>query len=582
MTKLKVLIPLLLTIFLVACGASALERAATAVSEGNDTEAVAEYTTAISEGLSPAEQYTALTGRGAAHNRLGNTADALTDYSSALTVTNDDGSPAGDRAAVYRARVDILRGAGQAAEAATELRQWLSLEPQRVDLYVELGQLYAETEDWENMVASMTAALDVSPENATALTLRGTAYLELREYELAIADLKASLNGEVDAAMSDIDRQSNLADAFYELGQALYNLGEPQDALVNFDEALTYAESDTDIARIRAERGFIYSELGEYDAALADFDDAISRDPNMAIVYSYRSYVYADLGEYDAAIADADNAIALGTDLSDSSRSAILHARASALLNNGQYEEAVVSATDSINLEGVDSPDAARTYSMRSRANRFLGDYEEALADADKAIELGAADIGALDGFYYNRSAAYYFLGDYENALADQQASIEVGGATPGNYEYMGDIYSAMSDYQNAIASYQVAIDLDPSDPWLRNYLGDIYYEMEDYVSAEAEYRAAISIDGSYTRFYDNLGFVLRLQDRYDEAVEAYTSQLALDPEDGYAYYGRGISYYFLNMDAEAIADLQAARTYDLGQDFIDVINARLSEMGAE
>ena len=579
MNKMKYFIPLLLALFLVACGASALEKGNTAASEGDYAEAVTQYTAALAEdGASPADQFTALSGRAAAQNQLGNGADALTDYGSALTLTNEDGSPAGNREAVYRSRIAILQSDGDLAGAATEMRQLLSLTPQDLNLYIELGEVYAELEDWENMVASMTAALDIDPSNAAALTLRGTAYLKLREFELAITDLKASLSGDVASA----EANTNLVDAYYELGQVLYSLDQPADSIANFTEALNYAEIDTDISRVRAERGFVYSETGDYDAALADFNEALTLNPSMAIVYSYRSYVYADLENYEAAIADADKAIELGSDLSDATRSAILHARASALANSGSFEEAALSASESIALSGENSENAARTFGLRSRIHRSLGDYQAALADAQKAIELGASDIVALDGFYYASSIANYYLENYEAALADQQASIGVSGEEPSaaDYEYIGDIYDSMGDFENAVAAYQVAIQLDPEEAWYHNYLGDIYYGADDFASAEAEYRLAIEIDSTVPRFYDNLGYALNWQDRYEEAIAVYNTMIEVAPDSGVAWYGRGLNYYYLGMNAEAIADLQNAKTFDLSQGYLDRIDELISEMG--
>ncbi|MEM9776518.1 MAG: tetratricopeptide repeat protein, partial [Chloroflexota bacterium] len=394
-----------LFIFLTGC-ASALDRAQQAVDEGNYEQALVEYDAALAEELAAEDRYTALTGRANVNNIQGNADATLSDLAEALTVTNAEGAPAGDLKAVYRSRIDILTAEERFTDAADEVGKLMPLDSGNVALFLEQGQLYAQAEAWEEVVSSMDGALAIDSASADALTLRGTAHLELRNFEQAIEDLKASLNGDVAAAMSDIDRKANLVDAYYELGQALYRLGDYQPSIDNFTEALTYAETDEDISRTLAERGFVYSELGEFDNALSDFDQSISLDPSLAIVYSYRSYVYVDQGNYEAAIADADQAIALGDDLSENTRSAIFHAKASAMLNNGQYEEALVAATQSIELIGESDPDTARTFSMRSRINRNLGNYEAAVADATKAIEIGANDIAALPGFYYARSVA--------------------------------------------------------------------------------------------------------------------------------------------------------------------------------
>ncbi|MFK7801910.1 MAG: tetratricopeptide repeat protein [Anaerolineae bacterium] len=554
---------LLLLLILTACGASSLEKAATAVEEGNYNQALVEYDTALTEELSSADTVAAYTGRAWVYNEQGNTVAALGDYAAALSVTNEDGTPAGDLKSIYRSRIDIMAENGDSAEAAEEIGKLLSLDSGNLALYLEQGQLFAQAEQWENVVSSMDGALGVDSTSSDAYTLRGTAHLELRNFEQAIEDLKSSLDGEVAAALSDIDRRSNLVDAYYELGQALYSLGEYQRSIDNFTEALTYAETDNDIARTIAERGFVYSELDEFDKALSDFDTALSLDPSMAIVYSYRSYVYVGQENYEAAIADADKAIELGDDLSATTRSAIFHAKASALLNNGQYDEALIAANESIRLEGEDSPDAARTFSMRSRIHRNLGDYEAAVADADKALEVGANDVGALPGFYYARSIANYWLDNFDQALADQLASMELGNPNAGDYEYLGDIYYFMDDVNKAAESYETAISLDPTNAWTHYYLGDIFEANGEDDKAAASYEEAITLEPSEITFIQALADLKWFAGDYDGAIAGYQQALQVDPTDPWLHNYLGDIYYEIDEDASAENEYRTATQLD-------------------
>ena len=51
-------------------------------------------------------------------------------------------------------------------------------------------------------------------------------------------------------------------------------------------------------------RGAEYYRKNEVDRAMADYDEAIKRDPNYAVAYSNRGIAYRDKGEHDRAIAD--------------------------------------------------------------------------------------------------------------------------------------------------------------------------------------------------------------------------------------------------------------------------------------
>jgi tetratricopeptide (TPR) repeat protein len=58
-------------------------------------------------------------------------------------------------------------------------------------------------------------------------------------------------------------------------------------------------------------RGASYNNKGEYDRAIADLNDAIRLDPNLAFAYTNRGFSYNNKDECDRAIADLSNAIRL-------------------------------------------------------------------------------------------------------------------------------------------------------------------------------------------------------------------------------------------------------------------------------
>ena len=55
--------------------------------------------------------------------------------------------------------------------------------------------------------------------------------------------------------------------------------------------------------------GSAYANKGQYDRAIADFDEAIKLDPEYALSFYNRGCAYAMKGQHDRAIADYDEAI---------------------------------------------------------------------------------------------------------------------------------------------------------------------------------------------------------------------------------------------------------------------------------
>ncbi len=58
-------------------------------------------------------------------------------------------------------------------------------------------------------------------------------------------------------------------------------------------------------------RGTVYGEAGRDDQALADFNKAISLDPNYAQAYANRALIYRKTNKLDLALADDDKALTI-------------------------------------------------------------------------------------------------------------------------------------------------------------------------------------------------------------------------------------------------------------------------------
>jgi len=139
--------------------------------------------------------------------------------------------------------------------------------------------------------------------------------------------------------------------------------------------------------------GWEKGNKGDNQAAIADYDQAIRRNPDYAAAYSNRGNARSDLGDNKGAIADYDQAIKL-------------------------------------------KPDYANAYNYRGNARTALGDKPGAIADYDQAIKLNP-DYAAA---YYNRGIARKSLGNKSEAIADFQKAADL-------YQKQGK----PDDYQDAL-----------------------------------------------------------------------------------------------------------------------------------
>ena len=126
------------------------------------------------------------------------------------------------------------------------------------------------------------------------------------------------------------------------------------------------------IRRAYNNRGNIWFHRGDFDRAIADYNQAIQLDPKYGVAYTNRGSALGSKGNFDRAIADFDQAIQL-------------------------------------------DPKDADAYYSRGRAWSGKGDLDRAIADYNQAIQLNPKYGNA----YVNRGSAWGNKGDLDRAIAD-------------------------------------------------------------------------------------------------------------------------------------------------------------------
>ncbi len=189
-----------------------------------------------------------------------------------------------------------------------------------------------------------------------------------------------------------------------------------------------------------AQIAYDYAEAGDYQKAIANYDEAIRLDPKDDLNYSARGVLYAFLGQYERAIQDYDEAIRI-------------------------------------------DPQYAEDYNNRGVAYNHLGLSERAIQDFDEAIRLDPKD--AIP--YYNRGNAYLNLGQYERAIQDFDEAILLDPQYEDAYYNRGVAYAILGQYERAIQDFDEAIRLDPLDADTYYLRGLVYEELGKSTEAELD-----------------------------------------------------------------------------------------------
>ncbi len=253
-------------------------------------------------------------------------------------------------------------------------------------------------------VEQLNLALQQDPHLTNAYVLRGQVRLELSQLPQALADF---------------DQATRLAprrpEPYFYRGLIRQSQGDLQGATAELTELVRLHPNAPHHLRLAE----LLMQQGSLPSALAHLEETIRRDPTSAPAYACRATVYGYLGEWEAALSDWSQAIRWDPSPAHYYRRGVAYAWAD------RYGEAVADLSRSLEIE-PQQPNA-----LYSRGNLLyaLGEIKAALDDYERAFRL-EADTNRIDlsdeyGLY-ERGLAYWNMGDRETALSGLQAALQV------------------------------------------------------------------------------------------------------------------------------------------------------------
>ncbi|MFI1607771.1 tetratricopeptide repeat protein [Streptomyces griseofuscus] len=336
-----------------------------------------------------------------------------------------------------------------------------------------------------------------------------------------------------------------------QLGENLQDAGTDASFLVAALTQLLANPAITTTARTLAHaiRGREHRNAGAYEAALADYNTALTYDPDYERAVWGRGMTYWLMGRRQEALIDFDRAVELKPEDAEN-----LASRGALYGRLHRYDEALTDLNHAIQL----NPEDAWAIASRGQTYWLMHRYDDALTDLNHAIQLDPEN----EGIIASRGETYRLMGRYDDALTDLNHAIQLNPDQDWIIANRGQTYRLMGRYDDALTDFNHAIQLDPEDAWAIASRGQTHRALGRYDDALTDLNHAIQLNPDQDWIIANRGETYRLMGRYDDALTDFNHAIQLDPEDAWAIYESAVVLRLLGSEGAAERWRRAAEVF--------------------
>jgi tetratricopeptide (TPR) repeat protein len=510
--------------------------------------------------------------RGIVHKFRDEFSEAQADF---LQVIELESAPGNTFSEDARQQIDELKALEAKKEHFQNLKAKQNEPLETAAKYIERGQTYLKTGEWEKAYLDFGEAIRLEPTNAEAFRFRGASLYKMGEAELAIKDYSQAIK--LDPNNSDLHLSRGILQA---------DSGDSDDALVDLNEAIRLDPSNAMAYHMRAKvHAEAWYDGDSIDQATDDFEKAIELNPNDPQVYVSRAEFWGQpcfRGAEDDALADLDQAICLAP---DNAEYYLARFKVKAKLNDatGASEDLTKAfLLDPSNEEVKESVQKLTSGSDKAQAaifaqsglDKYQGeDYEGCIHDMSEAIK----NDPSTEVYFSLRGLAYNQLDMEDEALSDFSEAINLDTKNDEIFLKRGIIYAERDLPDEALGDFDKAISLGSEEPIVFLRRGFLYLEKELIDEAINDFTKSIELDPSLMSYVARSNAYLQ-QKSYDLAISDMSKAIELDPGYDNAYLQRGFSYQQLEDYKSATEDYEVYLRITEDDDFREEITELIKE----
>lgn len=357
---------------------------------------------------------------------LEDTVKAINDYTAAIKAGPEELSS-------YRQRAQLYYEQGRYDLADADYQQMIELKPGDVTGYMGKGRNAIDQERWDDAIKLFDYVEKLANDYSSVYAFRAEAYMGKEQWNEATDDLIKSL-------VLDWDRKAIFL---------TYDLKEPAFTMMVSKMRIQSAKSPNE-TKWPFLIGNLYEQNKEYGKAVKSYANANAKDIS-PVTYYRMSVCHFELGDYESAMHDIDNALNM-----DSLDADYLSYKANIYYELGKPLQAISQWTKVLSHY----PEDSWAYYRRGWFRKIMGDDDNALEDLSMAIVLDPTYTYA----YVARGEIYQKQGKTELAEADFRKIIELEDE-PEKYECIHYAYQCLGYNEKAMAAMDSIVSRDVERP---------------------------------------------------------------------------------------------------------------------
>jgi len=255
--------------------------------------------------------------------------------------------------------------------------------------------------------------------------------------------------------------------------------------------------------------GNVQQDLGEFDAAIANYNIALQHAPHYAEAYANRADALQELKEFKLAIDSYAQAIRLEPNNPDNYYNQGVAFSALELFSNAL--DCYVAA---IKLD----PNCAEFHFNHGNTLKNLNLFDQAITSYNQAILLKPKYAEA----YLNRAAALQSLKQFDHAIDSLQQAIQIKPDFAEAYNQLGIVLKDTQKFDSALAAFQMALSFKKNYSNAHYNIGCIHDSLGNYEHALTSYEKAIDAQPNHADAHWNKSLALLLNNHYLDGWSEY------------------------------------------------------------